>query len=252
MTDDDRKSVWVLGASGRTGRAVVARLAARSDVAVVAVGRSESRLASVQAAVTQPVRLEVLSSADGMAEAIRRERPYLVINLMGEYATTGALIARACMPGGAYVDLANDLQGVGALLAMSHDAVRAGSSLVTGAGFGVVATESVVARLCEGRAVPSLVRVDALASWATEDGVVGEAFAATSIAVITSGGRVYRDGRITRTCGVSVSRTAPASCPGPYRPASSSRHKPRVERPTSTRTRALHRRLRSSRWRCPY
>jgi short subunit dehydrogenase-like uncharacterized protein len=199
MAGAESSAVWILGATGRTGRAIAARLSERSDVTVVAVGRSASRLASLQAAMPHPVRVEALATAELMAEAIGRERPRLVINLMGEYAATGPLIARACMPGGAYMDLANDMRAIGAVLAMNDEAAAAGSALVTAAGFGVVATEAVVARLCAGQPVPRRVRVDALASWASEGGMVGEAFAATTLSVITSGGRVYRDGRIVPT-----------------------------------------------------
>ncbi|GAA5065528.1 hypothetical protein HNP84_006793 [Thermocatellispora tengchongensis] len=40
------------------------------------------------------------------------------------------------------------------LLALHAEAVRAGSTLVTGAGFGVLATEALVAKLRDGRPTP--------------------------------------------------------------------------------------------------
>lgn len=63
----------------------------------------------------------------------------------------------------------------------------------------MLGTEAVVARLCEGRSRPASVRVDALGSFASEDGVMGEAFAKTSVDVISTGGRSYRGGRLVAT-----------------------------------------------------
>lgn len=42
--------------------------------------------------------------------------------------------------------------------------------LVTGAGFGMLATESVVLKLCQDRPTPDRVRTDALASVEIEEG----------------------------------------------------------------------------------
>ena len=69
---------------------------------------------------------------------------------------------------------------------------------VTGAGFGVLATESVVLTLCQGRPTPRYVRTDALPSLALEAGMMGEALAATIIDSLPYGGRCYRGGRLVR------------------------------------------------------
>lgn len=52
------------------------------------------------------------------------------------------------MPGGHYVDLANDLVAMPRLLSLHEAAAAADRTVVTGTGFGVLATEVVVARLC--------------------------------------------------------------------------------------------------------
>jgi hypothetical protein len=68
---------------------------------------------------------------------------------------------------------------------------------VTAAGFvGVLATESVLLRLCAGRPPASRVRVDAMAAIALDAGVVGPALAATIVEVVSFGGREVRDGRL--------------------------------------------------------
>ena len=140
-----------------------------------------------------------------MAAQIRREQPAVVINTIGPFAGTAVPIARACLPGGHYVDLGNDLGAVSAVLDLDSDAVTAGRSLITGAGFGVTATESVVVRLCQDRPGPTRVRVDMVPSLEMEAGPLGEALAATildGLPGIEGGGRYdgrrYKNGRLTR------------------------------------------------------
>ncbi|MGW5449080.1 saccharopine dehydrogenase NADP-binding domain-containing protein [Streptomyces asiaticus] len=189
--------VWIVGATGRVGQGVTARLVARG-LTVVPVGRSRERMlaAGTEAGLPGDAKVVVADSAERIADEIVRERPRVVVNTMGAFAATAPVIARACMPGGHYVDLANDVVAVDRLLALHDEAVRAGSTLVTGAGFGVLATEAVVAKLCEGRPTPHRVRVDAVASVAVEAGVLGAALAASIVDVLTAGGRRYENGRL--------------------------------------------------------
>ena len=56
----------------------------------------------------------------------------------------------ACLAGSHYVDLANDVAAVAALLALNAGRRRGRRrTIVTGAGFGVTATESVVVKLTQ-------------------------------------------------------------------------------------------------------
>lgn len=199
MGEERTNEIWILGATGRIGRAVAERLSQRGTSGVVLVGRSEQGLRRIADDLAGDVRVHVLDGFDAMIRAVRRERPGVVVNVLGSYAQTAPPLAQACMPGGAYVDLANDLPTLTALLDRNDEAARSGSTLVSGAGFGVLATEAVVARLCEGRPVPAAVRIDALGSLASEDGTMGQAFAQTSVDVIATGGRRYRDGRLVRS-----------------------------------------------------
>ncbi|MFI7186755.1 saccharopine dehydrogenase NADP-binding domain-containing protein [Streptomyces anthocyanicus] len=186
--------VWIVGATGRVGRGVTGRLAARG-LTVVPVGRSRERMAA--AGLPADAKTVVADSAERIAEEVLRQRPRAVVNTMGAYATTAPVIARACMSvGGHYVDQANDVVAVEGLLALHEDATRAGSTLVTGAGFGVLATEAVVAKLCEERPAPHRVRIDSVASVAVEAGAVGAALATSIVDTLTAGGRRYADGRL--------------------------------------------------------
>ena len=189
--------VWILGATGRIGRVVAARLA-QSNIVPVLIGRDRQRLSQVAARLEKEPRIIVAVSPEEMATQISRQRPALVINTIGPFTETTVLMARACLPCSHYVDLANDVLSVSALLDLHEEAVAAGRTLVTGAGFGVLATESVVMKLCQDRPTPERVRTDALASVAMEAGVMGEALAASIIDGLPYGGRSYKHGRLVR------------------------------------------------------
>ncbi|CAL9629994.1 hypothetical protein SUDANB9_06025 [Streptomyces sp. enrichment culture] len=73
----------------------------------------------------------------------------MVINTVGPFTATALEIINACSAAGShYIDLANDVAAVSAAYEMHDAATRAGHTLVTGAGFGVTAIESVVVKLC--------------------------------------------------------------------------------------------------------
>ncbi len=198
--------VWILGATGRVGRAVAARLV-ESNIIPVLVGRDRERLSQLAASFEKELWTLVVGSPEEIATEISRQRPALVVNTIGPFTETSVLIARACLPCSHYIDLANDVISVSALLDLHEEAVVAGCTLVTGAGFGVLATESVVMKLCRDRPTPDRVRTDALASVALEAGIFGEALAATIIDGLPYGGRYYKNGRLVRN-GVGSSPVA--------------------------------------------
>jgi short subunit dehydrogenase-like uncharacterized protein len=121
-----------------------------------------------------------------------------VVNTIGPFTETAETVARACLPSSHYLDLANDVRSFSEVLDLHEAAVAAGRTLVPGAGFGVAATESVVAMLCAGRPIPERVRTDMIPSVAGEEGTVGEALAASIVDVVPDGGRRYVDGHLQR------------------------------------------------------
>lgn len=191
--------VWILGGTGRSSRAIAVQLRDRG-IRPVLVGRDAARLA----AVAEGDRTVVAGSAQVMAAEIRRQRPAVVVNTIGPFTRTAPPMIRACLDGGShYLDLANDLAAVATTLALDDSVAACGRTVVTGVGFGVTATESVVVKLCEGRTTPEQVRVDMVPSLDTEAGRLGEALAATileGIPGVEGGGRFqgrrYQDGRL--------------------------------------------------------
>ncbi|GAB7045280.1 saccharopine dehydrogenase NADP-binding domain-containing protein [Catenuloplanes indicus] len=188
---------WILGGTGRSGRAIAAELVARGVTPVLA-GRDAAGLARVAEAVGGGARTVLAGTVEAMAGEIRRQRPAVVINTVGPFGATAVPIARACLSAGAhYADLANDVASLSAVLALDDAATAAGRTVVTGAGFGVTATESVVVALCAGRPAPAEVRVHMIPSLAMEAGTVGEALAATMLDGLpgVEGGRRFQGRR---------------------------------------------------------
>ncbi|MCC9176799.1 hypothetical protein [Arthrobacter sp. zg-Y750] len=197
MDDKPIDEIWILGATGKVGRALAGRLTAARIPGVVLVGRSAERLASIAETLDGPIRTRRLAGFAEMLAAVQRERPLVVVNLLGSYAGTAVPLAKACMPNGNYVDLSIDNDTLSGLIGLHDEARAANSSVIGGAGFGVLATEALVVRLCAGMPYPSRVQIDALSSSASEDGVMGEALAVTAVDVMALGGRAYREGRLT-------------------------------------------------------
>lgn len=189
--------IWVLGATGRTGRAVAARLR-DAGFRPVLVGRDRARLEAIATELGGEPRI-VVGTLDATLSSLAQEVPAVVVNTIGPFTDIAPRVVRACPPGTHYVDVANELAAVSNMLDLHERAGATGRTLVTGAGFGVLATESVVLQLCAGRPPAARVRVDALASVAIEPGVIGSALAATIIDGVATGFRHIERGRIARS-----------------------------------------------------
>ena len=187
-------AVWVLGGTGRCGRAIAANLAARG-AELVLVGRNASRLA--EAADPLGARTVVAGSVRDSLDAVARERPAVVVNTVGPFTRTAPEVLAACPPGTGYVDLSNELASTTDLLDAHDEFAASDRCAVTGAGFGVLATESVVRALCAGRTPPARVRVDAAAA-VDGSGPLGPAVAASAVDVLSAGGLRYAGGKLVR------------------------------------------------------
>lgn len=182
--------IWVLGATGRIGGGVTERLL-HAGLNVVVAGRSREHLTRAF-----PTARTVTGSLKEICTQLSVASPDVVVNTVGPFAATAAQIARACPPGTHYVDVANDLRTFETLNDMDHEAVASDRALVYGAGFGVLGTESILLHLLSGEDEPSSIRVDAIASVATEPGKLGDALAATIVDSLRAGGHRVRQGRV--------------------------------------------------------
>ena len=201
-TSTTTKELWILGATGRSGRGVATALAAQG-LHPVLCGRDQARLtATAQAICTETgytPATRVFACIDDVVAALPRAAPAVVVNTVGPFVNTALPLVRACPPGTHYVDLSNEAPATLDLLGEHDAAVRTGRTLVSGAGFGVLGTESVVTALCAGRSTPVRVAVDAVPVVQGDGGVVGEALAATIIDGFDVGGMRARGGVLVRS-----------------------------------------------------
>lgn len=189
--------VMILGATGRTGRAIAARLDA-SGTQLVLFGRDRQRLELAASTLSQIPRIET-----GALEQLRHipaaQPPAVVLSTVGPFAATAATVIDALPKNTHYLDLSNEFASFEAVFARDAAARRAGQTLIPGAGFGVVATESVLVALTDGQPTPSDVRVDALPSVASEGDAIGAALAGSIVDSLPLGRRQVRAGKLVTT-----------------------------------------------------
>jgi saccharopine dehydrogenase (NAD+, L-lysine-forming) len=194
-----RNDVLLLGAAGNSGRLIAAELAARG-LSVRLAGRRRGpleELARVLGAdgATTDVRTVDVSDATSLAEAITDVG--VVLSTIGPFARQAGPVIDACLAAGvSYVDIANEWAAVRGLLDRDEQARAHAVTLVTGAGFGPAATETLVLRLAgQMGAVPDLVRVAAAAAVTRHsDGVLQTIQESLSQGVTIT----YRDDQVVR------------------------------------------------------
>jgi short subunit dehydrogenase-like uncharacterized protein len=182
------RDIVVLGATGTMGRLIAAELAARG-ASVVLAGRDEARLAEVSGgAATAVVDLADPASLRALGKAGR-----VVVNTVGPFATLAPPVVDACLDTGtAYVDIGNELPAVRSLLDRDADARAAGVTLVTGAGFGLAATESLLLTL-GGEDIASV-----LVAAAPHNAYDTEGVRTTVAATMPEGAAWYEGGELVR------------------------------------------------------
>src|SRR5690242_10052397 len=191
--------VLLLGAAGNSGRLIAAELAARG-LSVRLAGRRRDPLEDLARTLaadgaTTGVRTVDVRDASSLAEAIAGAG--VVLSTIGPFARQAGPVIDACLAAGvSYVDIANEWAAVRSLLDRGDQARAHAVTLVTGAGFGPAATETLVLRLVDKLGtVPGLVRVAAAAEVThRSDGV------RQTIQESLSGGTtvVYRDDQVVR------------------------------------------------------
>ena len=85
--------VWVLGATGRSGRAIAARLHA-AGVPLVLAGRDRAHLEGGVGELGGAPRL-VVGELDAVIAELARDAPAVVVNTVGPFTTTATRVVRA-------------------------------------------------------------------------------------------------------------------------------------------------------------
>ena len=193
------RDVLLLGAAGNSGQLIAAELAARG-LSIRLAGRRRGPLEDLAEALAADgtvtdVRTVDVSDVASLAEAITGAG--VVLSTIGPFTRQAGAVIDACLAAGVpYVDIANEWPAVRGLLDRDEQARAHAVALVTGAGFGPAATETLVLRLAEQTgAVPGLVRVAAAAGVTRQsDGVrqTFQEFLSHGVAI------TYRDGQVVR------------------------------------------------------
>jgi len=187
-------TLLILGASGTMGR-LIAREAARRDQCVVLGGRRAGEL--VELASTLPsgqARAAVVDITDAASLQRTIADVDVVLNTIGPFTRLAEPVVSACIgTGKVYIDIANELPAVQGSLDRDAEARREGATLITGAGFGVVATETLALLLAEVAGQP-LQRIQVAAAQAVAYQTRG---VQASVAVsLEQGSPRYEDGHL--------------------------------------------------------
>jgi len=189
--------VWILGAAGRVGSAVASDLVA-AGASVVLVGRNRASLTALAGRIGGRSRIVTTTSFEGLRAELANAGPIVVANLIGPFAETAVPTAMATAPGSAYLDLSNELPAMTGILNLDQVAVATNRCFVSGAGWGVLAAEAAVLKLCKDRPPAARVRVD-VAPFIDAPGLLGPTVAATIVDGIPAGTSIYDRGRLVRT-----------------------------------------------------
>lgn len=196
-----RNEILILGATGRSGQDVAARLHA-SGIPLVLAGRSRPGLEALVDRMGGGARI-LAQSWESQLSSLSTDPPGVVVNTVGPFASTSRAVALALPLGTHYVDIANEFSPVDDILALDDRAKASEQTLVTGAGFGVLATETIALWVCAGMPHPARLRVDAMPALALDGGRVGDALAGSIIEVLRFGGREVRSGTLVRSATAS-------------------------------------------------
>jgi NAD(P)-dependent dehydrogenase (short-subunit alcohol dehydrogenase family) len=198
MTAERNFDVLLLGAAGSSGRFVARELADRG-LSVFLAGRRPEPLAalagelSASGAEVDSVVVDVIDPV-GVRAAAARVR--LVVTTVGPFVRFGAAVLDACLDVEVnYVDIANELMAVRAVLERDAQARTRGITAVTGAGFGPGGSESLVLDLVEELGeTPDLVRV----ATAPAKGRVSPGVRETVAVLLPEGAITYVGGSLVR------------------------------------------------------
>ena len=180
--------VLVYGAYGYTGELIV-RAAVDQGLAPVVAGRNAARVEALAAELgldARPFALDSGSVADHLEDVS------VVLHCAGPFVTTAAPMVTACLATGThYLDIAGELAVFERVFSLAEGARAAGVVLCPGAGFDVVPTDCVAARLAEE--LPGATRLTL--GWDMELNL-SPGTARTTATALGEGGKVRVDGAI--------------------------------------------------------
>ncbi|NND45166.1 MAG: NAD(P)H-binding protein [Xanthomonadales bacterium] len=194
---------WVIyGANGYTGRLVAREARARGMLPVLA-GRDRDAIEALAAELELPSFVAGLDQRKRLRELLESAR--VVLHCAGPFSATSQAMIEACLDTGThYLDITGEISVFENAWRQADEARRADIVLCPGAGFDVVPTDCLAAKLVE--ALPAATRLQ-LAFDA--GGGLSPGTAKTSIEGLARGGCVRQDGRLTPVPLAWKTRTVP-------------------------------------------
>lgn len=194
---------WLIyGAYGYTGR-LVAREAVRRGLKPVLGGRSEAPLAELAADLGLEYRVFGLDDHGILRQNLSGLK--LVLHCAGPFSATSEPMADACLAEGVhYLDITGEISVFEALHRRDEEARRADVVLLPGAGFDVVPTDCLAARLVEALPAATSLQLAFEAGGGPSPGT-----AKTSLERLGQGGCIRRDGRLVSVPLAWRARTVP-------------------------------------------
>lgn len=188
-----RNTSWLLlGAAGFTGQ-MIAEQAVQQGQRPVLAGRSEANLRPLAEQLHLDYRVVDVTQPAQVRDALHGMGG--VLHAAGQYTRTAPVVVDACLAEGtAYADIANEVWAVRFLQSKHAEALARGIPLISGVGYGVVATNClaryVVDRLPDASTLECAFTIDAA------QGAPGAA--ATGLDLLRYGGWVVRNGKFVR------------------------------------------------------
>jgi short subunit dehydrogenase-like uncharacterized protein len=185
---------WLIyGATGYSGE-LVAREAVRRGQRPVLAGRGAAAVEKLAGELNLPSRVFGLDDAAANERALAGPpRIAAVLHCAGPFVHTSAPMVRACLAARAhYLDITGEIPVFEAVLAAGPAARAAGVALLPGAGFDVVPSDCLAARLAE--ALPDA--TDLVLAFANAGGGFSRGTLKTMVESLPHAGAVRRAGRI--------------------------------------------------------
>ncbi len=183
---------WMIyGANGYTGE-LIAREAAARGMAPILAGRSKSKVELLAHELKLECRIFDLDSATNIAAQL--EGIKVVLLTAGPFSATSQPMVQACIRAGAhYLDITGEIDVFEQVFRSDSEARKAGVVLCPGVGFDVIPTDCVAAALKQ--ALPDAVelRLGFDTTVSLSPGTMK-----TTLESTPDGGRVRRDGKLTR------------------------------------------------------
>ncbi|NNJ78172.1 MAG: NAD(P)H-binding protein [Xanthomonadales bacterium] len=181
----------IYGANGYTGK-LTAREAVSRGLKPVLAGRSEEAVAAEASQLGLEYRVFALDDARATRKALRGLR--LVLHCAGPFSETSAPMVEACLAEGVhYLDITGEIAVFKAVHDRDAEARRADLVLLPGAGFDIVPTDCLAARLVHELPAATSLKLAFEAGGGPSPGT-----AKTSVEGLAQGGCVRRDGMLTR------------------------------------------------------